>query len=99
MENAEWTNIKPILRYLRRSHLSRAILAVLQTCVEVREALHRHRQMLRDFVQTQETCLRYVVGFEIFVDLRSHGAADWKVEGGECIERGLSSWLSVGSIV
>ena len=72
---------------------------MLQTCVEVREALHRHRQMLRDFVQTQETCLRYGVDFEIFADLRSHSAADWLVEGGEGVEGGLGGWLSVGSIV
>ena len=46
------TYIKPILWNLRRGHLSRAILAVLQTRVEVREALHRHRQVRSDFVQT-----------------------------------------------
>lgn len=64
---------------------------MLQTRVEVRETLHRHRQVRSDFMQTQETCLWYGIGLEIFADLRSHGAADWLVEGGEGVERGLGS--------
>ena len=62
---------------------------MLQTRVEVREALHRHRQVLRDFIQAQETCLWYGVGLEVFANLRSHGAADRLVEGGEGVEGGL----------
>ena len=66
---------------------------MLQARVEVREALHRHRQVLRYFVQAQETRFRHGLGLEIFADLRSHGAADWLVEGGEGVEGGLGGLM------
>lgn len=80
------TYIKPILRYLRCGHLARAVLAVFEARVEVGEALHGHGQVLRYFVQTQETGLWHLTGFEIFADLCSHGASDGLIESGECVQ-------------
>lgn len=51
--------------------------------------MHRHRQVLRDFIQTEETCLGHGAGLQIFADLRSYGAAEGLVEGGEGIQGGL----------
>jgi 4-alpha-glucanotransferase len=79
----ERTYIKPILRNLRSSHLPRAVLAMLQTRVKIRETLHLHRQMLRDFVQRQETSLRHRATFEIFADECSNGASNRLIESGK----------------
>jgi hypothetical protein len=79
------TYIEPILRDLRSSHLTRAVLAMLQTGVEIREALHLHGQMLRYFAQRQKTSLRYSAIFEIFADECSNGASNGLIESGESV--------------
>jgi hypothetical protein len=77
--------VEPIFRNFRGSHLTRAVLAMLQTGVEVRETLHLHGQMLRYFVQRQQTSLRHSAILEIFADQGSNGASDFLIENGESV--------------
>lgn len=71
---------------------------MLQTRVEIREALHLHGQMLRHFIQWQETSLWHCVIFEIFADLYSDNASDCLVESSEGVEGGLFV-VSINTIV
>jgi hypothetical protein len=83
------TYMEPILRNLRRGHFARTVLAVLETGVEVGEALGLHGQVLSYFVEAEEASLRYEAVFDIFVDLCADSGSDGLFEGGEGVEGGL----------
>lgn len=78
--------MKPILENPRPRHPRRAVLAVLQTRVEIRVPPNPHGEVTRDLLERNQTLRGHRSGFQVRLDLAPDGAAVAPGQGGEGVE-------------